>query len=82
MLSKVIKPLISFNTNVSPKHTFLGTNCFLIGGKDKRVLIDTGNFPEVDSSFIPRLDKYLTYHKCRVNKIFITHGVKNHFGGV
>jgi Cft2 family RNA processing exonuclease len=82
MLTKYIKLICSRNQHIFPSGGFKGTNCFLVGQGGRRILIDGGSYPTVDHTFIPRLQKLLEQEECRIDKIFVTQGVKYHFGGV
>ena len=56
---KLIKTLISYNSQIFPSQNFLGTNCFLIGSGPKLLMVDTGSLPSYDRTFIKRLNDYL-----------------------
>jgi hypothetical protein len=55
MLKKCVKVLTSRHHETFPSANFKGTNCFILGTKDKRIMIDAGAFPQVDPKFIPEL---------------------------
>ena len=57
-----------------------GTNCYLVGNGQKRILIDTGSPGE--QSVISPLKQILKEEKCEIDKILITHWHYDHIGGV
>lgn len=67
-----IQTLTSFNSEIFPSAKFLGTNCFILGSGPKRILVDTGSFPEVDRTFGKRLLKMMLAQKFRIEKIYLT----------
>lgn len=65
--------------------TLNGTNCYLVGTGTKRVLIDTaGPMPGPESNFqtfIENLGATLEKEACSIERILITHGHTDHYGG-
>ena len=63
--------------------TLCGTNCFVVGRGPLKTLIDPGDFPERNQEFISNFTDYLRQNEeVRFNRILITHGHLDHFGGV
>ena len=63
--------------------TLCGTNCYVIGSGDKRTIVDPGDLPERNESFLKNLADYLEQnHGFNFNRILVTHGHFDHFGGV
>ena len=63
--------------------TLCGTNCFVIGRGPVRTLIDPGDFSEYNQEFLANLGNYLSSNDgVRFNRILVTHGHSDHFGGV
>ena len=65
--------------NPSP-YTLNGTNCYLVGTGARRVLIDTGDNPELGSwwrrnhvEFMRHLKNTLVQEKCELDMILVTH---------
>lgn len=74
--------------NPSP-YTLNGTNCFLVGTGARRVLIDTGDNPnmgpkwvESHTEFLQHLKSTLEEEQCTLSMILVTHLHGDHFGGV
>lgn len=65
--------------NPSPM-TGEGTNCYLIGSGQRRVLLDTGSPNE--ESIVQSLIQVLESEKCEIDKIIISHWHFDHIGGV
>ncbi|CBY22800.1 unnamed protein product [Oikopleura dioica] len=65
--------------NPSPM-TGHGTNCYLIGNGQRRVLLDTGS-PN-DESIVSSLVDVLDSENCEIDKIVISHWHFDHIGGV
>jgi len=56
-----------------------GTNTYLIGTGEERILLDTGQgLP----AYLPVLDRALAETGCRIQEIVLTHGHVDHIGGV
>jgi ribonuclease/clavin/mitogillin len=56
-----------------------GTNTYLIGSGEERILLDTGQgLP----AYLPVLDRALDEAGCRIQEIALTHGHVDHIGGV
>jgi glyoxylase-like metal-dependent hydrolase (beta-lactamase superfamily II) len=81
MLKKCVKVLTSHHHETFPSANFKGTNCFILGTKDKRVMIDAGAFPQVDPEFIPQLTELMEKEKFSIQRIFITQYKACHWGG-
>jgi endoribonuclease LACTB2 len=63
--------------------TLCGTNCFVVGRGPKRVMIEAGDYPERNTLFLENFGRFLTDFKgVSIDRIFITHGHFDHFGGV
>jgi glyoxylase-like metal-dependent hydrolase (beta-lactamase superfamily II) len=56
-----------------------GTNTFLIGTGEARILLDAG---EGAPAYLPLLDRALADARCRIKEIVLTHGHVDHMGGV
>jgi glyoxylase-like metal-dependent hydrolase (beta-lactamase superfamily II) len=56
-----------------------GTNTFLVGTGEARILLDTG---EGSPAYLPVLDRALADAACRIQEIVLTHGHVDHMGGV
>jgi glyoxylase-like metal-dependent hydrolase (beta-lactamase superfamily II) len=56
-----------------------GTNTFLIGTGEARILLDTG---EGVPAYLPVLERALADASCRIQEIVLTHGHVDHMGGV
>lgn len=76
MTPSIIRILAS---NPSPM-TGQGTNCYLIGSGQRRVLLDTGS-PN-DESIVSSLVDVLDSENCEIDKIVISHWHFDHIGGV
>ena len=44
-------------------------------------MIDSGDFPDADQTFIPKLFKEMRVNDFRISHLFASHGIFNHFGG-
>ena len=56
-----------------------GTNTYLVGTGNERILLDTGSgHPE----YLPILEQALERAGCRIQEIVLTHGHPDHIGGV
>ena len=63
-------------------HTLQGTNCYLVGAGDTKVLIDTGEDSTAEE-FLANLIGLLRATKTqRISHVFLTHGHHDHQGGV
>lgn len=63
--------------------TLCGTNCFVIGRGPIKTLVDPGDMPERNVEFIKNLGDYLDFNTgVMINRILVTHGHFDHFGGV
>ena len=63
--------------------TLRGTNCYLIGKGHERTIVDPGDFPEKNQSFLKNFSDYLAANRdFNVKRILITHSHADHFGGV
>ncbi|TNV80661.1 hypothetical protein FGO68_gene4350 [Halteria grandinella] len=58
-----------------------GTNCFIIGTTQERLMIDSGDVPPINALFIENLRKLLLEQKFRLKDVVISHAIANHFGG-
>ena len=68
--------------NPSP-YTLCGTNCFVIGRGPIKTLVDPGDFPERNQEFLANFGDYLQQNDgVKFNRILVTHGHADHFGGV
>ena len=56
-----------------------GTNTFLVGTGEARILLDTG---EGAPAYLPVLERALADAPCRIQEIVLTHGHADHMGGV
>jgi glyoxylase-like metal-dependent hydrolase (beta-lactamase superfamily II) len=55
-----------------------GTNTYLVGTGDTRILLDTGSG---HTEYLPVLDAALERVGCRIERIVLTHGHPDHIGG-
>ena len=63
--------------------TLCGTNCFVVGRGTNRVMIEAGDYPERNQIFLENFNRFLLdFSHVNIEKIFITHGHYDHFGGV
>ena len=63
--------------------TLRGTNCYIIGRGQVRTIVDPGDLPERNASFLKNFSEYLTKNPdFNINRILITHAHADHFGGV
>lgn len=56
-----------------------GTNTYLVGTGEQRILLDTGSGVP---AYLPVLDDALARAGCRIQEIVLTHGHPDHIGGV
>lgn len=64
-------------------YTLNGTNCYLVGTGEKRILIDTGEWGRGQPEFLADLSKCMSEVGCTgLQMILITHMHGDHFGGV
>jgi len=61
--------------------TLYGTNTYLIGTGDRRILLDTGEVNK-SSVFVPLLMTALQQNNCQISIILISHGHHDHYGGL
>lgn len=63
--------------------TLCGTNCFVLGAGKQRVLIESGDYPERNQTFLENFRRFLDdYSHVRIGQVFVTHAHYDHFGGV
>ena len=79
--------LTDFATQIHVKNpglfTLSGTNCYVIGRGPIKTLIDPGDFPERNQEFMENFNDYLDNNvDIKINRILVTHGHFDHFGGV
>ncbi|MGH0031232.1 MAG: MBL fold metallo-hydrolase [Myxococcota bacterium] len=55
-----------------------GTNTYLVGTGEERILLDTGSG---HAEYLPVLDEALARAGCRIQEIVLTHGHPDHIGG-
>ena len=81
MLKRYIQTITSFNPDLFPAAKFTGTNCFIIGSREERIMVDTGSSQQVDPSFTERLASLMQTQNFYIDKIFLTQGHIYHSGG-
>ena len=63
--------------------TLCGTNCFILGRGSVRTIVDPGDYPERNGEFLENFKDYLASNSgVKFNRILVTHGHGDHFGGV
>lgn len=63
--------------------TLCGTNCYILGRGPVRTIVDPGDLPENNKEFLTHLTDFLSVNSgVKFNRILVTHGHADHFGGV
>ena len=63
--------------------TLCGTNCFVVGSGPRRIMIESGDYPERNQLFLENFNRFLNdFTHVSIDRIFITHAHHDHFGGL
>lgn len=64
--------------------TLAGTNSFVIGNHNKRLLFEAGDFPEnCESKYAENFSLFLNdFPEVQIDKIILSHGEHDHMGGL
>jgi len=61
--------------------TLCGTNCFVLGRGQKRILVEAGDW-ENNNEFLNNLNELVKKENIQFSHLLMTHGHHDHFGGL